>query len=101
MNSTIAKKTFEEYKPNIEAYQKTHENLFVLGFQAAVIKCSSKRDITNNPTELPFCCNEECNNDAVWEIRFSNQLEDYTHSCECHLIEFIKPHKNVELNKLK
>lgn len=46
-----------------------------------------KRNINNNPTGRPYCCQIDCNNDATLEIRFSNELEDYTHSCDYHTTE--------------
>lgn len=46
-----------------------------------------KRNIYNNPSGKPYCCHADCNKDATKEIRYSNDLEDYTHSCNEHLAE--------------
>ncbi len=45
------------------------------------------RTINNNPSSKPYCCHINCNKDATSEIIFSNQFEDYTHSCDIHLSE--------------
>lgn len=44
-----------------------------------------KRNIYNNPSGKPYCCHVDCNEDATKEIRYSNELEDYTHSCDRHI----------------
>lgn len=33
----------------------------------------------------PMCCTLECDAPAVWRVRFSPQLEDYTECCDPHL----------------
>jgi Predicted transcriptional regulators len=59
------------------------------------------RSINNNPTGKPFCCHNECNKDAAWEIRFSSGLEDYIQCCDDHLIYMIGDNKEVQVTKIK
>lgn len=95
-----AKKIYKDYKYNINNVQKSPKNMFILGAEAAILRCGGKRSINNNPTGKPFCCDINCNNDATWEIRFSNELEDYTQSCDCHLISSIGDSEEVSISKL-
>jgi len=95
-----AKRIYKEYKPNFNYVQKTLKNMFILGAEAGILRCGGKRSINNNPTGKPFCCDINCNNDATWEIRFSNELEDYTQSCDCHLISSIGGSEEVTVSRL-
>lgn len=40
--------------------------------------------------EKPKCCTLDCTADAVWRIRFSATLDDYTESCDAHLGEMMQ-----------
>lgn len=56
------------------------------------------RNIYNNPTGEAFCCFNDCNEDAIWEVRFGKDLEDYTHSCSKHIGDLIPQNcKTVDL----
>lgn len=33
----------------------------------------------------PICCSRHCSRPAVWRVRFSPELEDYTECCDSHL----------------
>jgi len=65
-----------------------------------VAQKEAKRSINNNPSGRNFCCEPNCDNDATFEIRFSNSLEDYTHSCNSHLSDLIAGSNEVTLTTL-
>lgn len=48
---------------------------------------TKERNITNNPTNKPFCCKVGCNNDAIVNIIYGSGIEDNTQSCAIHIAE--------------
>lgn len=54
------------------------------------------RNIHNNPSGKPYCCNPSCNRDALWRVKWApffigeqEQFENITDSCHEHLLETI------------
>lgn len=59
-----------------------------------------ERNFYDNPSGKPYCCFEGCNKDATKDIRFSNELEDYTHSCEDH-VQVLSEGKSVVITPIE